>query len=190
MRCNAAVFHQRALQSAFKGPRPIMKTEWLHSLKTLLITTFARVYNVFFPSPGKMDVLSMRFPSFINALFGQLFFRSCFCSLTPGSSDTHRMGFCTCWTATNALNQNPSASKTARISSTWSSPVKRESMTKWWRVRILIKCGCGWEIWNCATILLLWSQWAWLFTCSPTFAVPQIWIQESRKLYSLFTSSM
>lgn len=65
-------------------------------------------------------------------------FRSWCIPWPPHSLATHRMEFCTCWTATNASNQSQSAFKTARISLTWSSPVKRESMTKCWRVRLLI----------------------------------------------------
>ena len=57
----------------------------------------------------------------------------------PNTSDTHRMASCTCWIATSASNQSRSAFKAARTSLTWSSPVKRESMTKWWRVRLLIR---------------------------------------------------
>lgn len=54
--------------------------------------------------------------------------------------DIHRMASCTCWTATSVLNQNQSAFRTAKTNSTWSSPVKRESMTKCWRVRPHEKC--------------------------------------------------
>lgn len=57
------------------------------------------------------------------------------CSLTLAPSDTHRMASCTCWTAISELNQNLSASRTARTDLTLSSPVKRESTTKCWRVR-------------------------------------------------------
>lgn len=63
--------------------------------------------------------------------------RSCCISWPPRSSDTHRMASYTCWTATSASKQSQNAFRTARTSLTWSSPVKRESMTKCWRVRIL-----------------------------------------------------
>ena len=56
----------------------------------------------------------------------------------PHSSDTHRTASCTCWTATSASSRSRSGFKTARISLTWSSPVKRECTTKCWRVRIVI----------------------------------------------------
>lgn len=141
-----------------------MIPEWPYSLKSLLITRFSRLYNVFFPSPRKTKILLMTFPSPMKALCHHLFFSLLLLFLDPDSSDTHRTAFCTCWTATNALNQNLSASKTARIGSTWSSPVKRESMTKLWRVRFLFSNVADWEIWNC-------NNSAAVITISPIFYI-------------------
>lgn len=135
MRCGISVCHQRALARAF------IATPWqLNGLIHKNTLNNLNICTCLLPIQ-KRYILLMKYPSLMNALFYQLFFFF-FLLLAfvpwPHSSDTHRTAFCTCWTATNALKQSLSAFKTARTGSTWSSPVKRESMTKWWRVRFLL----------------------------------------------------
>lgn len=134
MRCDISVCHQRALPHVFKAT-PWKQNGLIHknTLNNLNMCTCLLPIQ-------KQYILVMKCPSFMTALFYRLFFLFLLLAFVPWphSSDTHRTAFCTCWTATNALKQSLSAFKTARTGSTWSSPVKRESMTKWWRVRFLL----------------------------------------------------
>lgn len=144
---------------------------------------------------GLMQAPSSAFDCFCDECVVTLkcFSCSCYAPWPPHSSDTHRMASCTCWTATNASNRSRSAFRTARISLTWSSPAKRESMTKCWRVRLLINLPKkerkkAPSVWGCS----YWLPQHWLmsdFLTHWSVVAPQIWTQESRRLYSPYTSS-
>lgn len=62
-------------------------------------------------------------------------------------SDTHKMESSTCWTVTSASSLGRRGSRTAKTSLTWSSPVKRGSTIRCWRVsarteRLTKQHGC------------------------------------------------
>lgn len=120
-----------------------------------------------FPLPQKNGYPVNDFP-FTYECSISCFSRSCFCSLTPWLFRYTQNGILHMLDRNKRIKSKPERFQNCKDrfdlvvtceERVYDQVVEGEDS--------LIKCGCDWEIWNCATILLLWSQLAWVFTFVP-----------------------